>query len=85
LRRAQKLIKEVDQCCQALNVQGVGWSLEREAVHDHTWRYRFRQPDPVPADLAATLGDVVHNLRSALDNTAHFLAVRHTSTPTVGP
>lgn len=77
LRRAVKLIDEVDQCCQALNVEGVGWSLEREPESDDGWRYRFRQPRPIPADLAATVGDVIHNLRSALDNAAHFLAVRH--------
>jgi hypothetical protein len=77
LRRAARLIKEVNSCCDALNQPGVGWSLEREAEDDQAWRYHFRQPRPIPADLPAAVGDVVHNLRSAMDNAAHYLAARH--------
>jgi hypothetical protein len=77
LRRAARLIKEVNSCCEALNQPGAGWSLEREAEDNRAWRYHFRQPRPIPADLAAAVGDVVHNLRSAMDNAAQYLAARH--------
>jgi hypothetical protein len=77
LRRAARLIKEVNSCGEALNQPGVGWSLEREAEDDQAWRYRFGQPRPIPADLAAAVGDVVHSLRSAMDNAAYYLAARH--------
>jgi hypothetical protein len=77
LRRAARLIKEVKGCCETLNQPGVGWSLEREAEDDQAWRYHFGQPRPIPADLAAAVGDVVHNLRSAMDNAAHYMAARH--------
>jgi hypothetical protein len=76
LRRAQQLIGDVDRRCEALNQSGVGWSLGREPEDDRTWRYIFRQPTPIPADLAVMMGDTIHNLRSAVDNAAHFLAVR---------
>lgn len=37
----------------------------------------IRFPEPVPAEFRLTIGDCLHNLRSALDNLAYELAVRH--------
>jgi hypothetical protein len=37
----------------------------------------IRFPEPVPAELRLIIGDCLHNLRSALDNLAYELAVRH--------
>jgi hypothetical protein len=37
----------------------------------------IRFPEPVSAELRLIIGDCLHNLRSALDNLAYELAVRH--------
>jgi hypothetical protein len=77
LRRAQQLMKEVARCCDTLDKPGVSWSLDRQPEDDQAWCYVFRQHGPIPADLAVIVGDTIHNLRSALDTAAYFLAVRH--------
>lgn len=40
-------------------------------------QYRLRVHDPVPVDLLTTVGDAVHNMRSALDCVAYVLAKRN--------
>jgi hypothetical protein len=37
----------------------------------------IRFPEPVPTEFRLIIGDCLHNLRSALDNLAYELAVRH--------
>ncbi len=62
----------------------------REWRERHTHRYEshfdresgkqfvyIRFPEPVPAEFRLIIGDCLHNLRSALDNLAYELAVRH--------
>jgi hypothetical protein len=43
--------------------------------------YEFPPYPPPPMDLAVVLGDVTHNLRSALDHIAWQLALLHTAEP----
>jgi hypothetical protein len=62
----------------------------REWRDEHTHRYEshfdresgkqfvyIRFPEPLPAEFRLIIGDCLHNLRSALDNLAYELAVRH--------
>jgi hypothetical protein len=56
------------------------WSVEREPAGPDGWAYRFRVHKPVPADLAAAIGDAVANMRAALDNIAYELACHHAGT-----
>jgi hypothetical protein len=62
----------------------------REWSESHTHRYDthldresgkqlvyIRFPEPVPDELRLIIGDCLHNLRSALDNLAYQLAIRH--------
>ena len=39
--------------------------------------YRLRMPRPIPVHFSTTIGDALHNLRSALDCAAYELARRH--------
>jgi hypothetical protein len=41
------------------------------------WVHRFRMTRSIPTDLAAIVGDAVHDMRSALDHVAHELARMH--------
>lgn len=54
------------------------WTVEREAtgVPDQSL-YRFHSSSPPPAIISTTAGDIVHNLRSALDNLAYGMAERN--------
>jgi hypothetical protein len=55
---------------------GQPWGLFEE-VHDqgrkHFWRLRLQRP--IPVDWAVVLGEVIHNLRSALDQAVYWLTV----------
>lgn len=82
LRRARIHIDEVHQRVEALGALKP-WSLEREPTEDlDSWALRFRIHCPIPADLRATVGDAIANMRSALDYAAYELAVRHAGTLT---
>jgi hypothetical protein len=76
LRRAAQVIGEVSQACGAINSDEAAWSVQREADDDQSWRYRFHQKD-IPADLAVLVADTIHNMRSALDQVAYYLARRY--------
>ena len=39
--------------------------------------YRLRMPRSIPVDFSTTIGDALHNLRSALDCAAYEMARRH--------
>lgn len=79
LRRAQVHISEVQQQVSAL--QGMEpWSIEREPMASDGWTYRFRVHRPISADLSATVGDAVANMRAALDYVAYELARHHVGT-----
>ena len=39
--------------------------------------YRLRMPRPIPVHFSTTIGDALHNLRSALDCAAYEMARRH--------
>jgi hypothetical protein len=43
--------------------------------------YRLRLPKPVPVLISTTVGDVLHNLRSALDSLAYEIARRGLDRP----
>lgn len=82
LRRARVHIDEVHQRVRALDASKP-WSVEKEASEDpDSWTFRFRIYRPIPADLRATAGDAIANMRSALDYAAYELAVRHVGTLT---
>jgi hypothetical protein len=76
LRRARVHIDEVQQRVVAL-LRAQTWSIRREAADADGWAYRFRLDRAIPADLSATVGDAVANMRSALDYVAYELARHH--------
>ena len=76
LRRARVHINEVRQRVDALQRAGT-WSIQREPADADGWAYRFRLHRAIPADLSATVGDAVANMRSALDYVAYELARHH--------
>jgi hypothetical protein len=76
LRRARAHISEVRERVDALQA-AEPWLVHREPVGPDGWAYRFRVRKPVPADLAAAIGDSVANMRAALDYIAYELARRH--------
>jgi hypothetical protein len=43
--------------------------------------YRLRIHKPMPVEISTTVGDVLHNLRSALDSLAHEIARRGLNRP----
>jgi hypothetical protein len=43
--------------------------------------YRLRIHKPMPVEISTTVGDVLHNLRSALDSLAHEIARRGLDRP----
>jgi hypothetical protein len=54
------------------------WSVEAESGRvPNESAYRLRVHKSIPADLLAAVGDVVHNMRSALDCVAYELARHH--------
>lgn len=76
LRRAQAHISEVQQ--RVIALQGTQpWSIQREPTGTDGWAYRFKTHRPIPADLSATAGDAVANMRAALDYVAYELASHH--------
>jgi hypothetical protein len=76
LRRAGLHIKEVQQRAAELR-SGEAWSIQREEANATGWAYRFKVHQPIPADLAAAVGDAVANMRAALDYVAYELARHH--------
>lgn len=76
LRRARAHIHEVRQRVDALQ-RAEPWSIQREPAGADGWAYRFRIHRATPADLSATVGDSVANMRSALDYVAYELARHH--------
>jgi hypothetical protein len=77
LRRAGRHIAEVRRLITALE-RDRPWTVERERgdlPNEVAFRLRIRQQ--VPADLSTAVGDVIHNLRSALDAVAYELARCH--------
>jgi hypothetical protein len=79
LRRAQAHISEVRQRAGALQA-AEPWSVQHEPADPDGWAYRFRVQKPIPADLAAAVGDAVANMRAALDYIAYELARHHVGT-----
>ncbi len=61
------------------------WALMPE-VHDHGRKHfwRLRLHEPIPIDWAVVLGESVHNLRSALDQTVYWLTVDWNRKPLKG-
>jgi hypothetical protein len=54
------------------------WSVERvPGAAPNEVGFRLRVHKPVPADVITIVGDVVHNMRSAVDSVAFELARRH--------
>jgi hypothetical protein len=75
----------------ALNDEMVAWDTRRpwrlsHHVHDegreHLWRLRF--DEPIPIEWSVILGEIVHNLRSALDQSVYWLGVDWTGKEVAG-
>ncbi len=83
--RTDKLIARVDRAdahlqsfCGELNAfhQGSPFEVSVKQNPDGGYPiYYVSRVDPIPHSLASIAGDIVHNLRSALDNTAYQLAL----------
>ena len=51
--------------------------VEEESGDPRTVTLRLRLHEPIPLVFSLIIGDIVHNLRSSLDNLAYELARRH--------
>ena len=77
LRRAHKHLGELRQAVREFE-RAKPWRVEAEPDRESAeTAYRLHIDRPVPVDLAAIFGDVVHNLRSALDSVAYGMACQH--------
>jgi hypothetical protein len=71
IRRARRHLNELQNAIQTflsgkpLEIVVENWADAPEYLHCHAWTARIRSP--VPAEFSAVMGDVVHNLRGALD------------------
>jgi hypothetical protein len=77
LRRAQRHLRELEQTVTAYR-DTEPWSVLKEPGRspDET-SYRLKINRPVPSEISAIAGDLVHNLRSGLDSIAYALAEEH--------
>jgi hypothetical protein len=58
-------------------LDGGGYRIESEPGGPHETVYRLRLARPIPSRISAIIGDVLHNLRSALDSVGFELARQH--------
>jgi hypothetical protein len=75
IERADEHLRVLHDEMTAWNAAG-GWKLTHE-VHDQGREhvYRLKIIRPIPIDWAIVLGEAIHNLRSALDQTVYWLSV----------
>ena len=61
------------------------WRLSHE-VHDNGRKhlFRLRYEEEIPVEWAVVLGEIIHNLRSALDQSVYWLGVDWTGKPVPG-
>jgi hypothetical protein len=77
IARARKHRAELDIAAGAYLRTGPYRLDESPGEHEHTTDITFRIVEPVPPELSVMVGDVLHNLRSALDAFAFELACSH--------
>jgi hypothetical protein len=77
LANARHHLRDVAQM-EARYLAAEPWKiLMHPAGRDHAIRVRFEVLEPVPTELSARVGDVLHNLSSALDSLVFGLASAH--------
>lgn len=75
LRRAHEQLESLEGEIQAF-LQGEGYTTRletNETCTQYVWRFQIAKPIPVVWDVL--VGEAIHNLRSALDNSVYALAV----------
>lgn len=79
-RAAHHLQHFEDEALRWLGSNPYSISRELDAEHDK-YLLKVHILKPPPGQLGVIIGDVLHNLRSALDNLAYELAIAHTGDP----
>lgn len=76
VRRAKEEIQRLREAQQAFQVDA-GYRIVRAETNPHTGNhvYRVRVGRPVPPEWGVWIGEIAHNLRSALDGLVHQLAL----------
>jgi hypothetical protein len=77
IRRARKHIGDLTTEIQAYLGRVPFWlEIQQDAAFANGRKWRAHVREQIPLDFAAIIGDVIHNLRTALDLTAGELAMR---------
>lgn len=77
LERAKKHIEEIYSTMASFEESGAYAVLREDTDKPNVVAYRFKILRPVPIQLLTTIGDAIHNMRSALDSVAFELARQH--------
>ncbi|MCL3818553.1 hypothetical protein [Aeromicrobium wangtongii] len=76
LARASVLITELRTKFDAFMDRGAWSVIDIPIAEPDMYRVELQRDQPIPLELGAIVGDIVHNLRSSLDTVAYALARR---------